>query len=53
MLFVLNYVFLLIFADKSLKHHFHCIELTVSKTSHQVNLTKATDGQTFTDLIFF
>jgi hypothetical protein len=44
---VFDDILFLIIADKSLKHHLHSIKLPVSQASDQINLTKASDRQTF------
>lgn len=45
--FVFYDILFLVLANKSLQHHLHCIELTVSQTSHQVDLTEASNGEAF------
>lgn len=52
-LLVFDNIFFLIFANKAFQHDFHGIELSISETSHQINFTKTSDGQTFADFIPF
>ena len=49
--FVLNYVFLVVFADETLQHDFHRVELSVPERTHQVDLAEAADGQTLAHLV--
>lgn len=49
--FVLNYVFLVVFADETLQHDFHRVELSVPERAHQVDLAEAADGQTLAHLV--
>ena len=43
-LFIFDNIFLLVFADKSLQHHFHGIKATISKTSNKINFAETTDS---------
>lgn len=50
-LLVLYDVLFLILSYELFKHDFHGIELTISKRSNKINLTKAPNGKAFTNLI--
>lgn len=46
-------VFFLVIADKSFEHNLHGIELSVTKTTDQIDFAKTTDGQAFAYFVFF
>ena len=50
---ILYDILFLVFAYESFQHHLHGVELPISETSHQVDLTKPSDGEAFADFISF